>query len=98
MADNQDYRISQPPSGSNRDGIGAKVKIILKNRELISEVRSSSSYMSQNDLRAHFGLGKDLDQVDILEVSWPSGKIDRLKNVELDTIIHIKEGVGQVAE
>jgi hypothetical protein len=36
--------------------------------------------------------------VDILEVSWPSGKIDRLKNVELDTIIHIKEGVGQVAE
>ena len=89
---------SQPTSGSNRDGIGAKVKIILKNRELISEVRSSSSYMSQNDLRAHFGLGKDLDQVDILEVSWPSGKIDRLKNVELDTIIHIKEGVGQVAE
>ena len=74
------------------------MKIILKNRELISEVRSSSSYMSQNDLRAHFGLGKDLDQVDILEVSWPSGKIDRLKNVELDTIIHIKEGVGQVAE
>ena len=54
--------------------------------------------MSQNDLRVHFGLGKNLDQVNRLEVSWPSGKIDKLKNVELDTIIHIKEGIGQIGK
>ncbi|HIB99438.1 TPA: hypothetical protein EYO63_07035, partial [Candidatus Poribacteria bacterium] len=58
----------------------------------------SSSYMSQNDLRVHFGLGKDLDQINRLEVLWPSGKIDRLENVELDTIIHVKEGIGQIVK
>ena len=54
--------------------------------------------MSQNDLRVHFGLGKDLDQINRLEVLWPSGKIDRIENVELDTIIHVKEGIGQIVK
>ena len=72
-----------------------KVRIITKNQTLISEVRSGSSYMSQNDMRVHFGLGKDLKQIDLLEVSWPSGTVDRLNNIALDTIVYIKEGISQ---
>ena len=86
---------AQPTSASNLDGIGAKVRIITKNQTLISEVRSGSSYMSQNDMRVHFGLGKDLKQIDLLEVSWPSGTVDRLNNIALDTIVYIKEGISQ---
>ncbi|MBB16890.1 hypothetical protein CMK22_16605 [Candidatus Poribacteria bacterium] len=89
---------TQPTSASNRDGIGAKVRIITKNQTLISEVRSGSSYMSQNDMRVHFGLGKDLKQIDLLEVSWPSGTVDRLNNIALDTIVYIKEGVSQLTK
>ena len=46
-------------------------------------------------MRVHFGLGKDLKQIDLLEVSWPSGTVDRLNNIALDTIVYIKEGISQ---
>ena len=85
-----------PPFGSNRDGIGAKVKLTVTSvdtvRTYVSEVRSSSSYMSQNDLRIHFGLGSDVKYIQLLEVSWPSGIIDTIRDVIPNSLIQIREG------
>ena len=53
------------------------------------------SYMSANDPRIHFGLAKRA-KVDSLEITWPSGQVDRLKDVPVDKIIAVKEGAGIV--
>ena len=58
-----------------------------------SEVRSGGSYLSQNDLRLHFGLGS-ATKIDSVEVRWPSGKIETLKDVSADKIYTIVEGQG----
>jgi enediyne biosynthesis protein E4 len=86
---------------SNRSGIGARLKCVTKPaaetkpHEQIDEVRSGGGYFSQNDLRIHFGLGK-ADKVDLLEVHWPSGQIDTLKNIKSNQLIFVKEGEGIV--
>jgi len=66
-----------------------------KPHQQIDEVRSGGSYISQNDLRVHFGLGK-VDKVDLLEIRWPSGQVDTLKEVKADQLIYVKEGQGIV--
>ena len=58
-------------------------------------MRSGGSYISQNDLRVHFGLGK-AEKVDVLEIRWPSGQIDTLKDVKANQLIYVKEGGGIV--
>ena len=82
---------------SNRDGIGARVKIVSGDLTQIDEVRSGESYLSQNDLRLHFGLQKRT-KVDLVEVRWPSGAIDRIANVGANKILTIKEGAGLVEQ
>lgn len=57
----------------------------------IGEVRSGGSYLSQSDLRLHFGLG-DRARVDLLEIQWPSGAVDRLKSVPADQFLRVEEG------
>ena len=76
---------------SNRAGIGARVKVVTSDGAQEQEVRSGSSYLSQNDLRLHFGLGKET-QVREVEVHWPSGSIDHLQDVQADQILTIQEG------
>jgi len=61
----------------------------------IDEVRSGGSYFSQNDLRVHFGLGK-ADKVQLLEIRWPSGQVDTLKDIKPNQLIYVKEGEGVV--
>ncbi len=78
---------------SNRSSIGARVRVVAGSHSQIDEVRSGGSYISQNELRLHFGLGP-LEEVDLVEVKWPSGMVDRVKNVETNQTIWIKEGVG----
>jgi hypothetical protein len=56
-------------------------------------VRSGGSYISQNDLRIHFGLGRAA-KVEVLEIRWPSGHIDSLKDVKANQLIFVKEGEG----
>jgi len=86
---------------SNRSGIGARIKCVTtvpgepKPHQQIDEVRSGGSYISQNDLRVHFGLGK-VDKVDLLEIRWPSGQVDTLKDVNADQLVYVKEGQGIV--
>ena len=75
---------------SNRDAIGAKVKVTVGNLTQIREVRSGSSYLSQNDTRLHFGLGKHL-QIDRIEIHWPSGLQERLEGIEANQILMLLE-------
>jgi len=76
---------------SNRSGIGARVICTTAgNHRQMDEVRSGGSYISQNDLRLHFGLGK-AESADI-EVRWPSGHVDKLPHVRANQILVIREG------
>ncbi|MFZ0880045.1 MAG: ASPIC/UnbV domain-containing protein, partial [Candidatus Acidiferrales bacterium] len=61
----------------------------------IDEVRSGGSYISQNDLRVHFGLGK-AEKVELLEIHWPSGAVDSMKDIAPNQMIFVKEGEGIV--
>ena len=76
---------------SNRDAIGARVKVTTGNLTQIREVRSSSSYLSQNDMRLHFGLGKH-SQVDRIEIRWSRGLQEHLEGVEANQILTLIEG------
>ena len=86
-------------SKSNRSGIGARLACVThvpgesKPHRQIDEVRSGGGYFSQSDLRVHFGLGK-ADKVDQLEIRWPSGQLDTLKDVKANQVIYVKEGEG----
>lgn len=78
---------------SNRDGIGARITLKAGTRTMIDEVRSGSSYESNNDRRVHFGLGT-AKQIDWMQIRWPSGLVERYSNISVDTIQTIKEGTG----
>ena len=78
---------------SNRDGIGAKIRVKAGERVLVDEVRSGSSYDSNNDMRVHFGLGR-IERVEWVEVRWPSGLTERFSNVRVDAIQDVKEATG----
>jgi enediyne biosynthesis protein E4 len=86
---------------SNRSGIGARLKCITrlpgqeKPHSQIDEVRSGGSYISQNDLRVHFGIGK-AEKIELLEIRWPSGQVDTLKDVKPNQQIFVEEGNGIV--
>jgi hypothetical protein len=81
-------------SRSNRDGYGARVKVTQGSKEQLREVRCNSSYASASDPRPHFGFGPSDRAVDV-EIRWPSGTIDRIKNVAVDQLIHVVEGSTQ---
>ncbi|HEX8766516.1 MAG TPA: CRTAC1 family protein [Candidatus Acidoferrum sp.] len=78
---------------SNRDGIGAKITVKVGSRTLVDEVRSGSSYDSNNDLRVHFGLGAAA-KIDSVEVRWPTGLVERFESLSVDSIHTLKEGSG----
>jgi len=78
---------------SNRAAIGARVTIRSAGVKQLSEVRGGASYLSQNDLRLHFGLGA-AKKMESVEIRWPSGKIETLENVAADAIYTIVEGSG----
>jgi hypothetical protein len=78
---------------SNRDGIGAKITVKVSSRTLVDEVRSGSSYVSQNDLRVHFGLGS-AKKIDHVQVRWPSGLLERFPDLSVDAFHNLLEGSG----
>ncbi|PYT63567.1 MAG: RNA-binding protein [Acidobacteria bacterium] len=86
---------------SNRSGIGARIKCIThlpSEKSLhpqIDEVRSGGGYFSQNDLRVHFGIGK-ADKVELLEIRWPSGAVDTIRDIKPNQVIFVKEAEGIV--
>jgi hypothetical protein len=82
---------------SNRDGIGARIRVKTAARVLVDEVRSGSSYISNSDMRVHFGLGK-ADKVEWVEIRWPSGLTERFSNLPVDQIQTLDEGKGTRVE
>ena len=75
---------------SNRDGIGAMVKVMSGDLVQVEEVRSGTGYLSQNDLRLYFGLGQQ-QKVDRVEIRWPSGIVQTLTDVEINRIHQVEE-------
>lgn len=79
----------------NTQGLGARVRVVAGDLIQFNEVRSGGSYLSQNDTRLHFGLEKR-NRVDLIEVYWPGGHIDKVRNVAANQCMVIQEGKGLV--
>lgn len=80
---------------SNRDAVGARVKVTAGDLTVHDQKKGGMSYQSAQDPRLHFGLGERA-QVDTIEIIWPSGAVTRLEKLKSDQIIAVKEGVGLV--
>ncbi len=93
---NHSLRIKLVGTKSNRDGIGAIVRLQTGKDRQWQMLRSGSSYLSQSELVLTFGLGADT-KADSLEVQWPSGQVDRLSNIMCSQTATIQEGRGVVA-
>jgi enediyne biosynthesis protein E4 len=78
---------------SNRAAIGSRLTIRAGKLVQFNEVRGGASYLSQNDLRLHFGLGSNT-KIDNVKISWPSGLAEPLNNLAVDQIYTIEEGTG----
>ena len=80
---------------SNRDGVGARVKVSAGDLVLVDQRKGGMSYQSAQDPRLHFGLGQHT-KVDAIEIRWPSGMVTKLGNLKADQIIAVQEGAGVV--
>ena len=80
---------------SNASAIGTQVFVKASNLSLFREVRSGASYLSQSDLRVHFGLGKH-STIDTLAIRWQSGHRDQFSHLKSNQILRIKEGHGLI--
>jgi hypothetical protein len=78
---------------SSRDAIGARITVKAGSRIFVDEVRSGSSFISNSDMRIHFGLGA-ASKVDSVQVRWPSGLTERFSGANVDAINVLKEGSG----
>ena len=82
-------------TASNRDGIGARIEVRSGGLTQSAEIRSGASYLSHNDLRAHFGLGQR-EAIDLLVVHWPSGLQEQFENLSANRLVVLQEGEGIV--
>lgn len=80
---------------SNRTAIGARVRVKSGSRMQAQQVESQTSYYSVNDMRLHFGLGLAA-KADFVEIRWPNGKTEIVRDVPADRVVYIKEGAGAV--
>ncbi len=78
---------------TNRNAVGAKVKLTAGKLTLVDEVRSGDSYLSHSDWRLHFGLGQ-VRTVEQVEIQWPNGGIEKLKTLPINQTLVITEGKG----
>jgi hypothetical protein len=81
---------------SNRDGIGAIVRLISGKDQQSQTLHSGSSYLSQSELVVTFGLGQQ-EKADSVEVQWPSGQVDKLSNINAGQTVTVQEGKGAVS-
>ena len=82
---------------SNRSAIGARIALTAGQQTQTREVQSGSSYLGQNDPRAHFGLGR-AERAERLEIRWPSGLKESIDNLAANQIVTIREGKGVVKQ
>ena len=93
---NHSLRVTLVGTKSNRDGIGAVVRLTSGADKQSQTLHSGSSYLSQNELVLTFGLGTHT-KADSIEINWPSGQVDKLSDVSGDQTITVQEGKGTVA-
>jgi hypothetical protein len=93
---NRSLRIKLVGARSNRDGIGAVVRLAAGGETQTQMLRSGSSYLSSSELILTFGLAQN-DKADAIEIRWPSGQVDRLSNVAAGKTITATEGKGETA-
>lgn len=91
-AQNNWLKVKTIGTKSNRSGIGARIYCTAGGRRQMDEVRSGGSYISQNDLRVHFGLGQAREAE--IEVHWPSGVVDRIR-AAANQVLTVVEGKGK---
>ena len=77
-------------TNGNRDAVGARVKIISFGRSQIREVNCGNGYQSQSSFQLHFGLGQR-KKVDLIEVRWPGGRVQRLRNLAANQLLVVRE-------
>ncbi len=75
---------------SNRDGIGARIKVVTKSMTQYNHMTTAAGYASSSAGPVHFGLGAD-GTADLIEIRWPSGLVQQLKNVAADRVLAVKE-------
>jgi hypothetical protein len=90
---NRSLRLKLVGTKSNRDGIGAVVRLVSQDGAQTQMLRSGSSYLSASELVLTFGLGKQ-GKADAVEIRWPSGQIDRLTSVSAGQTVTVTEGKG----
>ncbi len=80
---------------SNRDGVGARLSLELDGRPWVDELRSSSSYLAQNEMALHVGLG-DAAKAEGLTLRWPSGRVETIEGLVAGRRYVVKEGAGVI--
>ena len=83
-------------SRGNLEAIGARIRLTAGGRTQLRDIKAGSSYLSQNDLRAHFGLGAAAS-IDRIDVQWPTGEQEIVKGIAANQIVTIQQGAGVVA-
>jgi hypothetical protein len=91
VSDNHWLTIDTRGTSSNRDGTGTSIRVVTETGPAqYAMVSAGSSYLSSSDRRAHFGLGTNRE-AKLVELRWPSGRIQRLEHVSADRILHVRE-------
>ena len=98
--DNDWLRIETAGTLSNSDGIGTLITVDpdvnVAGDEMVREITAGSNYLSQSELVAHFGLGRDSEAIDLITVVWPSGIVQQLHNVAANQVLSLIESVTPV--
>lgn len=87
-------RLKLTGSKSNRDAIGARVRVVAGGKEQFNHVSTSVGYLASSELVVHFGLGS-ASSIDLVEITWPSGLRQALKNAKTNSLLVVKEPAGQ---
>jgi hypothetical protein len=93
---NSSLRVKLVGTKSNRDGIGAVVRVATGSDKQWKMLRSGSSYLAQSELVLTFGLGGQ-SKAETVEIQWPSGQVDKLANVNAGQTITVQEGKGVIS-
>jgi hypothetical protein len=92
---NRSLRVKLVGTKSNRDGIGAVVRVVAGKDKQWKMLRSGSSYLAQSELVLTFGLGAQ-SKANTIEIQWPSGQVDKLSDVNAGQTVTVQEGKGIV--
>jgi len=83
-------------TSSNRSGFGTRLTLVAGGRRQVRDLQSGSSYLAQNDPRAHFGLG-GAERAERLEIRWPDGSNEAVENLPANHLVVVHQGKGIVS-